>query len=129
MSRAPRRGLTLEIGASHAPDFRGDPEDLAEIVFALAENAVKWASARVRVAGRRCPEGLMIEITDDGPGIPEGARARLLTRGARLDEAVPGHGLGLAIASDRIAAYGGRLELGEADGGGLAVVVILPARA
>jgi signal transduction histidine kinase len=125
---ARRRGVTVEIAATGAPDFRGDAEDLAEIVGALAENAVKWARALVRIAAHPCPEGVEITITDDGPGIAEAERAHLLTRGARLDETVPGHGLGLAIAADRVAAYGGRLTLGQAEAGGLAVTVMLPAR-
>lgn len=125
---ARRRGVTVEVAATGAPDFRGDAEDLAEIIGALAENAVKWARARVRISARRRPEGVEITINDDGPGIAEAERARLLTRGARLDETIPGHGLGLAIAADRIAAYGGRLTLGQAEGGGLAVTVTLPAR-
>lgn len=125
---ARRRGVTLEIETAGAPEFRGDAEDLAEIVGALAENAVTWARARVRMSAGPCPQGVAITITDDGPGIAEADRARLMTRGARLDETIPGHGLGLAIAVDRIAAYGGRLALGQAKGGGLAVAVTLPAR-
>lgn len=125
---ARRRGVTLEVTATGAPDFRGDAEDLAEILGALAENAVKWARASVRLAARPSPEGLEITITDDGPGIPDADRTSLLTRGARLDETVPGHGLGLAIAADRVAAYGGQLTLAEVAGGGLAVTVTLPAR-
>lgn len=125
---ATRRGLAFHVAAHDAPDFRGDPEDLAEIVGSLAENAVKWARSRVELAAQPCEQGLRITLTDDGPGIPEADRARLLTRGARLDEAVPGHGLGLAIAADRIAAYGGQLTLAPARGGGLAVTVTLPAR-
>jgi signal transduction histidine kinase len=125
---ARRRGVELEITAAGAPDFRGDAEDLAEIVGALAENAVKWARASVQIAARPCPEGVRITLSDDGPGIPETERALLLTRGARLDESQPGHGLGLAIAADRIAAYGGHLTLGQAEGGGLAVFVTLPAQ-
>lgn len=125
---ARRRGVTLDVTATGAPDFRGDAEDLAEILGALAENAIKWARASVRIAAQRCPDGLEITLTDDGPGIAEAERARLLTRGARLDETIPGHGLGLAIAADRIASYGGHLTLGQAKGGGLAVTVTLPAR-
>lgn len=128
MPEARRRGLTLEIAANGAPDFRGDPEDLAEIVGALAENAVKWARSTVRLSAGPCAEGLWITVADDGPGIPEADRGRLLARGARLDETVPGQGLGLAIAVDRIAAYRGRLDFGQADVVGLAVEVTLPAR-
>jgi signal transduction histidine kinase len=125
---ARRRGVRLAVEAGDAPPFRGDPEDLAEIAGALAENAVKWARAAVRIAARRSGPDLEITIADDGPGIPEAERARLLARGARLDESVPGHGLGLAIAADRIAAYGGRLDLEDAEDGGLCARVTLPAR-
>lgn len=125
---ARRRGVALSVEATGAPDFRGDAEDLAEIVGALAENAVKWARGAVRLVARPVAEGVEVAVADDGPGIPEPERARMTARGARLDEAVPGHGLGLAIAADRIAAYGGRLELGQAEGGGLVATVTLPAR-
>jgi signal transduction histidine kinase len=124
---ARRRGVKLDIAAKGAPDFRGDAEDLAEIVGALTENAVKWARSSVQLAATPCPDGVQISITDDGPGIPEPDRARLLARGARLDETVPGHGLGLAIATDRVAAYGGRLDIGQSESGGLAVTLTLPA--
>jgi len=125
---ARRRDLMLQVDVADVPDFRGDAEDLAEIVGALAENAAKWARSSVWIAARPCPDGVQITISDDGPGIPEPDRDRLLTRGERLDEAVPGHGLGLAIAADRAAAYGARLHLAEAEGGGLAVTLTLPAR-
>lgn len=126
---ARRRGVALHLAAGAAPDFHGDAEDLAEIVGALAENAVAWARSLVRIEATGGPDGLRITLTDDGPGIPAAERERLLTRGARLDEAAPGHGLGLAIAADRVAAYGGRITLSDADGGGLCVVVTLPSRA
>lgn len=125
---ARRRGVALQVEALAAPDFRGDAEDLAEIIGALAENAVKWAQSSVKLAARPNPDGLEIVVTDDGPGIPEPDRIRILSRGTRLDEAVPGHGLGLAIAADRIAAYGGRLTLGKAEGTGLTITVTLPAQ-
>jgi signal transduction histidine kinase len=124
---ARRRRVALSVEAAETPDFRGDPEDLAEIVGALAENAVKWAKTTVRVTSGSEAGDLTITIADDGPGIPEADRARLVARGARLDEAMPGHGLGLAIAADRIAAYGGTLDLGQAEGGGLMVQLRLPA--
>jgi signal transduction histidine kinase len=126
---ARRRDVVLEITAHDAPDFRGDPEDLAEIIGTLAENAVKWAQASVRIVAQPESGNLEISVTDDGPGIPEAERARLLTRGARLDESMPGHGLGLAIVADRVAAYGGKLDLEQARGGGLRATVTLPARA
>jgi signal transduction histidine kinase len=126
-AQAARRGVALHIDAPPAPAFRGDAEDLAEILGALAENAVQWAQGRVRIALGGQDRALVVEIADDGPGIPAEDRARLLARGARLDEAAPGHGLGLAIAADRIRAYGGTLTLDTAPEGGLLARITLPA--
>jgi len=124
---AGRRGVRLEIAAGDAPAFRGDAEDLAEILGALAENAVQWARERVRITASGRHGSLVVELADDGPGIPPADRARLLARGARQDEAATGHGLGLAIAADRVRAYGGTLALEDAPGGGLMARVTLPA--
>ena len=68
-----------------------------------------------------------IWIEDDGLGIPESARDRLFTRGARLDTSKPGTGLGLAIVRDVAELYGGSITLGESeDLGGLLVTLRLP---
>jgi signal transduction histidine kinase len=54
---------------------------------------------------------IRIVIEDDGPGVPEAKLARLVERGVRLDENGEGHGIGLAIVTDIVAAAGGRLQL------------------
>lgn len=125
---ARRRGVRLQVLAEGAPPFRGDPEDLTEIVGALAENAVQWAGAWVTLTARQQGDQLLIEISDDGPGIPPDQRARLLTRGARLDETTQGHGLGLAIAADRAQLYGGQITLQDSAMKGLSAQVTLPAK-
>lgn len=126
---ADRRGVALAFKDQAAPNFRGDAEDLAEIIGTVAENAVKWAVSQVTISAKPSLAGLEIIIADDGPGIPEADRARLSQRGARLDEDTPGHGLGLAIVADRVASYGGSLSLGTAPLGGLLVTIVLPAHA
>lgn len=114
-----------------APDglaFLGERQDLQEILGNLIENAAKFSRRRVRVSAG--PDGLgrlVTVIEDDGPGLPEAARAEVLKRGARLDEDAPGSGLGLSINDDLTRAYGGRLTLGDSDMGGLKVVLELPA--
>jgi signal transduction histidine kinase len=114
-----------------APDglaFLGERQDLQEILGNLIENAAKFSRRRVRVSAG--PDGLgrlVTVIEDDGPGLPEAARAEVLKRGARLDEDAPGSGLGLSIVDDLTRAYGGRLTLGDSDMGGLKVVLELPA--
>ena len=125
--KARRRGVALTLAAQDAPDFRGDAEDLAEIAGALAENAVRWARRAVTISARRIGQTLLIEVADDGPGIAPEDRARLLARGARLDEKTEGHGLGLSIVADRVRAYGGALALDTAPAGGLSARVTLPA--
>ena len=114
-----------------APDglaFLGERQDLQEILGNLIENAAKFSRRRVRVSAG--PDGLgrlVAVIEDDGPGLPEAARAEVLKRGARLDEDAPGSGLGLSIVDDLTRAYGGRMRLGDSDMGGLKVVLELPA--
>lgn len=112
--------------------FAGEREDLEEMVGNLMDNAVKWAGSAVRVSARALDRSdqqpaLEIVIEDDGPGIPTDRAREALKRGRRLDESKPGTGLGLAIVADLVAEYGGTIALDPADGGGLRVVLILPA--
>ena len=108
--------------------FRGELQDLTDMVGNLLDNACKWAVSTVRVStGSSAPGRLFIQIDDDGPGLDEGERRRVLGRGVRLDERTPGSGLGLAIVDDLARAYGGTLRLGEAASGGLSARLDLPA--
>ena len=64
-------------------------------------------------------------IEDDGPGIPVQDREDVLNRGARMDQRIPGQGIGLSVAQEIIRLYGGSLQIGESQLGGAAVTVIL----
>ena len=100
-------------------------DDMLELLGNLLDNAVKWSARRLRCQ-LVVEKGLTIRIEDDGPGV-EQPEALLSQRGARLDEQVAGHGLGLAICQEIVNAYGGELRLGRsADLGGLRVTVRLP---
>jgi len=68
----------------------------------------------------------VIEIEDDGPGLPNEAREAVFEVGTRLDDLMPGSGLGLAISRDLARIYGGEVELTKAPGGGLKATVCLP---
>jgi signal transduction histidine kinase len=74
----------------------------------------------VRIRGPGA-DGVALNIEDDGPGIASAQAAEAIMRGGRLDEAEPGHGLGLSIAHDLVAATGGTLTLLRSDLGGLRV--------
>jgi two-component system sensor histidine kinase PhoQ len=126
------RDLAIEVAADPELRFPMDRGDCLELAGNLADNACKWARARVRVSAQPWREpgwrrpGLELSVEDDGPGIRAEDRARVVGRGVRLDERVPGQGLGLAMVHDVVAAYGGTFELGESALGGLAATVRLP---
>lgn len=114
-----------------APDelgFRGERQDLQEILGNLMENACKWAKRRVRITAGPTGLGQMVVVVeDDGPGLPEDQREAALERGARMDETTPGSGLGLSIVVELTRAYGGRITLADSEMGGLKVLLELPA--
>jgi signal transduction histidine kinase len=97
------------------------------------DNAAKWCRAQVRVSASimqagDAGHGLLLSVEDDGPGIAAADRARVLERGARIDEQVPGHGLGLAMVRDMVELYGGSIGLSDSPLGGARVELRLPGR-
>lgn len=110
--------------------FRGEKQDFEEMLGNLLDNAFKWANSTVQVsvAEGRIGEGekMALLIDDDGPGLPDDAMAEVLKRGRRLDEAMPGSGLGLSIVVDLAKLYGGELTLQRSPLGGLRVRLVLP---
>jgi two-component system sensor histidine kinase PhoQ len=107
--------------------FRGDEDDLLELLGNLLDNAFKWCRGRVRVTVAREGDRTTLAVEDDGPGIDPERGRELLRRGVRADESVPGHGIGLAVVRDIVAAYGGEVAIGRATLGGAKVVVQLRA--
>jgi len=107
--------------------FKGDAQDLEEMIGNLLDNACKWANSEVIVYGETRNSRIVLCIEDDGPGIPRHQRENVLKRGQRLDETVPGSGLGLGIVSDIAALYHGSLILQQSSTGGLLARLELPA--
>jgi signal transduction histidine kinase len=104
-----------------------DPGDLAEILSNLIDNACKWANNCVEIAANRTAIHLDIIITDDGPGIPDAERQRVLDVGVRLDETKPGTGLGLTVSRDIVGLYGGTMDLSPNENAtGLKAMIRLP---
>lgn len=122
------RRVTFHVDCPHGLRFRGEKQDLEEMVGNLMDNAGKWAQAEVYVSVTLLKDGYAaLSVSDDGPGLPEEARGAALARGQRLDESKPGTGLGLSIVADLAALYGGALSLETGEGGGLLARLRLPA--
>jgi len=107
--------------------FRGEAQDLEEMLGNLMDNACKWARSQVVVRAECADDRLLIVVEDDGPGIPKQRQVEVLERGRRLDEQVPGSGLGLDIAQDIAGLYRGSLTLDRTACGGLSAQLDLPA--
>jgi signal transduction histidine kinase len=103
--------LVFDIDVPAGTQAPLSPADLAEIIGALTENAARFARRRIAISAQREPGLVRIAISDDGPGMEVDRMSQAMLRGQRLDEAGPGHGLGLAIAADLVAATGGTLSL------------------
>ena len=130
------RGIAIDVEAGDGVRFRGERQDLEEMVGNLVDNACKWARSRVSVevlpgdGGAAGDAGqLRLVIDDDGPGLSpvERTEAQAAHRGQRLDETKPGSGLGLSIVVELADLYGGELTLGSAPIGGLRAELVLPA--
>jgi signal transduction histidine kinase len=121
------RELAIEVACPAELAFRGARQDLEEMLGNLLDNACKWARARVVASAQAVDERLMVVVEDDGPGLPPDRRSEVMQRGRRLDERVPGSGLGLSIVVDIAELYGGALSLHEAASGGLRARLELPA--
>ncbi|MBS1212543.1 MAG: putative histidine kinase, partial [Proteobacteria bacterium] len=112
-------------------EFHGDEGDLLEVMGNLLDNAFKWCRGRIRVSAKAvfAEDGvgrlLDLRVHDDGPGIPDAIVASLVKRGGRADDAVPGHGLGLAIVESIVDAYQGTLAVRTSPLGGAEVAVRL----
>lgn len=130
------RGVVIDIDAPEGARFRGEQQDLEEMVGNLVDNACKWAGSRVSIEVMlEQPEGSPIKggqvvhivVDDDGPGLTPAQREQVSRRGQRLDETKPGSGLGLSIVVELASLYGGALSLGTAPIGGLRAELVLPA--
>jgi two-component system sensor histidine kinase PhoQ len=122
----------IEVSIESGTQFRGDTGDFLELAGNLLDNACKWCEKKVRVSvvptvgASAIASGMVLSVSDDGPGIPQDAADALLQRGMRLDEATPGHGIGLAVVKDIAQSYGGQLSIQESKLGGAEITVSIP---
>jgi two-component system sensor histidine kinase PhoQ len=128
--KSPRTTIAVAKGTAYPIDAG----DFLELAGSLMDNACKYCNSEVAVrampwtsAEWRRP-GLLLDVEDDGRGIPPVERSRVLERGVRADESVAGQGIGLSVAREIAAAHSGTLEIGESRLGGARISVRLPGR-
>lgn len=127
------RGIVIDVEAPNEARFRGERQDLEEMVGNLVDNACKWAQSRVCIevtqerADGPSQQVIRIMVDDDGRGLTPAEREQVAQRGERLDESKPGSGLGLSIVLELARLYGGSLALSTAPIGGLRAELVLPA--
>ncbi|NKZ05925.1 sensor histidine kinase [Actinomadura latina] len=105
--------VPVDVKAEPEIMVMGNRSRLGRVLFNLLSNAERYAVAHIEVRVRAAGEEAVVEVHDDGPGIPPDARDRVFERFARLDAARSrdkgGSGLGLPIARQIAIAHGGTL--------------------
>ncbi|PJG59587.1 ATP-binding protein [Aeromonas cavernicola] len=120
----PHKTVDLQVPADLAVGV--EEQDFDEMVGNVLENAFKWSASQLRISSADLGGWITLRIEDDGPGMSEDEIARSVLRGVRLDEKVPGSGLGLNIVAGLAEAYRGSFIMGRAELGGLAASLSLP---
>ena len=122
----------LEFVVPDGITYLGHPEIFMSVVTNLVENALKYSKSRVAVSVARQPEAVVLQVEDDGPGIPVTHREEVFetfTQGVHPDlERLPskGHGLGLSIVKACLDAIDGKITLNASELGGLCARVQFP---
>jgi signal transduction histidine kinase len=116
----PRR-LAIDVAAVSAGQVRASREAMRTVLQHLLDNAVRHANTRVAVAVRVEDDSVLLDVIDDGPGVPPQDAHRVFDRFARLDEArqrdAGGAGLGLAVVAALVSEAGGSVAVQPSDSG------------
>ncbi|WP_322995270.1 ATP-binding protein [Castellaniella sp.] len=130
--RFERHGLSLDVQAAAGLTLRGDHQRLLQLVGNLLENSLRYTDAPGQVMLRvaRQGDGLLLDIADSAPGVPEDQLPRLFERLYRVEASRSrqhgGAGLGLAICRRIVQAHGGRIDAMPSEIGGLLIRVQFP---
>lgn len=122
-------GISLDVDVADL-EVHAELRSVERVLDNLLDNAGRHAKSRVVVKASASPGEAVIEVRDDGPGIPAEARARAFEPFTRMDQSrsrkTGGMGLGLAIVRRIVEGHGGRVELSAAPEGGLCCTIWWP---
>jgi two-component system sensor histidine kinase PhoQ len=124
------KNMHVNLNLASEARFFGDEADLMEIMGNIIDNAFKYGRCKINISSsvllnnNNVANNSILQVEDDGLGVNPTRINELMQRGLRLDETVPGQGIGLAVARDIIALYGGRIEITNSDSLGGACVII-----
>ena len=113
-----RKGVVLTLQCEPGLLYYGDRNDFLEIAGNIVENGCKYCLEYVDVRLYNERQQLVLEVNDDGPGVPEHRREQILQRGVRIDTLKPGQGIGLAVAAEILQANGGSMSIEQSELGG-----------
>jgi signal transduction histidine kinase len=123
-----QKGQVLQVAADRPLLVKGDRRHLEQVLVNLVANAHRHTppGTQITVGGRETPDGVVLHVEDDGPGIPEHARRHLFERFYRVDATTAGSGLGLTIVNAVVERHGGRVWVESEHGQGTSFFVLLP---
>ncbi|HEX2021793.1 MAG TPA: HAMP domain-containing sensor histidine kinase, partial [Candidatus Thermoplasmatota archaeon] len=123
---AHRGHVSLALDLRPTPEQEVDPIALQQVVLNLLENAADASPPGATVALRVRPEGrgARLEVTDNGPGIPDDVKHRIFDPFFTTKE--EGTGLGLSIVRRIAEAHGGRVACESGEGGPTTMTVVFP---
>lgn len=124
------KGIKAELKGDASVEFRGDEGDLLEMLGNLLENAYKYSQLHVVFTTRFSTDNGSIEmlVEDDGEGIAPELRDKVINRGERADQRLPGQGIGLSVVDQIVRLYGGRLRIGTSNLGGALLEISIPSK-
>jgi signal transduction histidine kinase len=126
------KGTTVRFESQGPVSVAVESGALRHILLNLMENAVKYGAhpQLVTVAVRRASGHAVLEVDDQGPGVPESERERIWAPYARgtvaAERGTTGSGIGLAVVHDVVTRHGGTVTITSAPGGGARFTVSLP---